>query len=165
MDSNDPQAEESRLWGTVGASLQLYRAMVTIVTVFMGFVFAVLVQTLKDVGVTQTTVLNQWVVLFLFVGFTAFKIALILLHGVAHQVVRRWKIFYPASGFEWTGTVLIAIGILSMEAMLAIQIYSISGAIWAGLVVFFAIPTIVLFMCVKRIIPKDAPYKIRVGRT
>ena len=106
----NPSASELReLRNTVGESLNVYQASVAMLSIFLGFVFAGLLQVLSGAAMPPLTV-----VVALVVALLGLMTALLLFHLTAHQVFRFWEVFFPDSSIRTMAGIAMNIGLIFM---------------------------------------------------
>lgn len=115
------EAEIERLRQSVGEAFNIYQATITIVAIFIGFVFSGLLEILLS---SEPMSLAKAVVLwFLTLSMISLSFALVLFHATAHRVCRYWGIFYPVSVFNRIGSLLFNAGLLLMFLCLAVMFW------------------------------------------
>jgi hypothetical protein len=115
MNSDDPVRSELRRG--VGESLNIYQAVIAMVSLFTGFVFVGLLQLL-----TASDPLDAWriaIVWLLTIALISLTTALLCFHATAHCVVRYWRIFYPLSTFNRVAALAFNTGLLAMYLSLS----------------------------------------------
>ena len=134
--SNAPLSDE-QLRASVGDSLNIYQATVAMGSIFLGFVFAALVQLLaSEGGLLQGT---RWAVRVLVLALLMLLISLILFHRTANETVRYWKIFFPDSRARRIAAVLFQLGMIAMLMVLALLLLAKAELVMAALVTFIAV--------------------------
>ena len=136
MDDDDISDEVLRR--TVGESFNIFQSTIAICSIFMGFVFAAILQLLaKSSDPTIGEHVAAW---FLVIAMLLLLFAVICFHATAHQVVRYWKIFLPRSRARTVGAMLFPLGIVSM-------LLATTAMLWSkGMLVLSALPTFAAFV-------------------
>lgn len=107
---------------TVGESLSIYQGTVEMLSIFLGFVFFVLVSLLLDQG--PSTWPKTVAVFFLTIATIVLLFSLFAFHATAHRVVRRCQIFYPSSVFNRVGGPLLIAGAELMLGSIAVLLWN-----------------------------------------
>lgn len=97
---------------TVGESFNVFQATLTMGSIFMGFIFAAILQILLSNEVLSSA--KILLVYILVIGLLCFHFSLLLFHATAIQVVRYWSIFFPSSFARTVASFLFQIGMMSM---------------------------------------------------
>lgn len=87
-------------------------------SIFMGFVFAGLLQLLGATGPIETP--QKRAIVALVIANLALLSSLIFLHYTANQVIRFWHIFFPDSRVRRMGSVLFGVGVTAMQASVVV---------------------------------------------
>ncbi len=103
------EAELVQLRKTVPESFNSYQATVAMLSIFLGFVFAGLLQVLSSNGSPP-----RFVVGALITALLGLMTSLLFFHLTAHQVFKFWKIFFPNSWVRTIGGMGMNVGLLSM---------------------------------------------------
>lgn len=118
--SYDP-ANNEELRKTVGDSFNIYQATVAMCSIFMGFVFAALIQILSSEKVLLPG--QTIVVWFLVFAMLSMLTALLFFHATAHQVIRLWSMFLLKSPLRLWGQGFFVLGIIAMLLSVAFMLY------------------------------------------
>jgi hypothetical protein len=87
----------------------MYQASVAQISIFLGFVFAGLLQVLSGAATLPFTV-----VVSLVVALLGLMTALLLFHLTTHQVFRFWKVFFPHSSIRMMAGIGMNTGLIFM---------------------------------------------------
>jgi hypothetical protein len=109
---------ESDLRDTVGETFNVYQGTMTMLSIFMGFVFAGLLQLLGSDSPVSAS--KQQAVGALVIANLSLLSSLLFLHYTANQVVRHWQLFFPESVQRMVGAMLFGVGVISMQVALII---------------------------------------------
>lgn len=116
------QISDQELRASVGESFNIFQATVAMCSIFMGFVFAGLLQLLgSDVPLTAEKRTAVWV---LVVALLFLLGSLIGFHVTANQVLRYWSVFFPSSAARTVASLLFQLGIVAMLLAVAIMLFS-----------------------------------------
>ena len=91
-------------------TLGYYQATVTMMSIFLGFSFAALLQVLMDRRVQAYSGL----VTVLVFSLALFMVTLVFLALSTHQVFRCWTVFFPVSWHQRIGSLAMSFGMLMM---------------------------------------------------
>jgi len=114
-------ADDPKLRQSVGESFNIFQATMAMVAIFMGFVFAGLLQLLTSADDLNTP--KTVVVWLLTVAMLSLSLAILCFHATAHRAVRYWRIFYPVSIYNFIGGLAFSGGLLTM-------LWSVAALLW-----------------------------------
>jgi len=108
----DSNQSDLQLRDTVGESFNVFQSTVAMGSIFMGFVFAALLQMLGGNGPLPE--LEQWTARLLVAAMLLLLGGLLAFQATANQVIKYWGFFSPQSRVRTLGTVLFELGITTM---------------------------------------------------
>ena len=146
---------DDELRKSLGESLNIYQATVAICSIFLGFVFAGLIQLLGGSG--PLTANGQWVVRVLVLALLFILGGLIGFHFTANQTVRYWRVFFPHSTARTVATVMFQLGIIAMLAAIALLLFG-KGERASGLLVTLVALGMFRIVFMVGAIHRGAPY-------
>lgn len=134
---SEPPLSDEQLRASVGESFNIYQATIAMGSIFLGFVFAALVQLLAaDGGLADH---HRWVVRVLVLALLMLLVSLILFHRTANETVRYWKIFFPDSRARRIAAVMFQLGMIAMLMVVALLLLGKAEMVMAALVTFIAL--------------------------
>lgn len=128
---------DDELRKSLGESFNIFQATVAMCSIFLGFVFAGLIQLLG--GSESLSTDRQWVVRVLVLALLLFLGSLIGFHMTANQTVRYWKVFFPNSRARTVASIMFQLGIISMLMVIALLLFSKSEHLFGWLVTVIAL--------------------------
>ena len=145
----------SELRSTVSDSFQIFQATVTMASIFLGFVFAGIIQystKATPLSSAEKVVLHLLVaaLVFLFSGLLAF-------HYTAHQIIAYWKIFWPDTTVRLVGGLLFTLDITGMLLATAIMLWSSGLRIDASFCILAGLLQVPFVFLLRRL-HRGAPY-------
>ncbi len=142
-------------------SLGYYQATVTMISIFLGFSFAALLQilTIQDHRARTYDVLVTLLVLSL----ALFMTALVLLALTTHQVFRCWKVFFPLSWLRRIGSLAMSFGMLVMILSVSWLLGHEQMPIRAWLLGIYGVLLTATVLIVQRKLLHDYPHRIDVS--
>lgn len=152
------QIPDDELRKSLGESFNIFQATVAMCSIFLGFVFAGLIQLLG--GSESLTADRQWVVRVLVLALLLLLGSLIGFHMTANQTVRYWRVFFPDSMARTVASVMFQLGIIAMLMVIALLLFGKSERALGWLVTVIAIGMFPLVFKVGSV-HQRAPY-IRV---
>ena len=134
MQTESPGSE---LRKSVAESFNIFQATVAMCSIFMGFVFAALVQILGTEGPLPAS--KAWVTRVLVAALLLLLAALLGFHRTANQVIRYWGIFFPESPVRRMASLCMQLGIVAMLFAVCLLLNSKQELVTSAVVFGFVI--------------------------
>jgi len=136
--------EYERFRKDLPTTLGYYQATVTMMSIFLGFSFAALLQVLTRDEAPDGVVVNSLVL-----SLVLFMMALGFLAVSTHQVFRCWKVFFPESWFRRIGSLAMSSGMLLMFATVSWLLYQKQMVIRAWLLSLYGVGLLMIVVCMQ----------------
>ncbi len=140
----------ANLKGSIEGANMLYQGTVTMLALFMGFLFTTLVEVYVD-GNREVGLVRMLVV-----AIMLFLIALLSFHNTLHRLIRHYEMVLPTSPLTIVGGVCMSLGLTAMVGCMALMLFEMGLKVDAFVVVMCAFGLMLAFINMRQMHAKKS---------